>query len=93
MRSSWRFSERAICKEGCSVFEGAYPPGVTGKMIDDFYGANVDPCCGNCIHFDGDYCTKDWNNMDRDYCVPWRDSKNETDCCDDWELDEGILEE
>ena len=65
--------------------EGAYPPGVTGKTIDSL---ETKCCCGSCIHFEGDYCTKEWNNLDRDYCIPDRDSRNEDDFCDDWEEDE-----
>lgn len=64
------------------MFEGAYPPGVTGKMID---ALETHECCGNCRYFDGEYCTKEWNNLDRDYCVPERDSTYEDEWCNDWE--------
>lgn len=62
--------------------EGAYPPGVTGKNIDQL---EEPMCCGSCRYYDGDYCTAQWNNADRDYCVPERDSRNPDDFCDDWE--------
>ena len=68
------------------MFEGAYPPGVTGKMIDDAFGTGIEKeCCGTCVEFDGDYCMKFWNNMDRDYCVPCRDRKDPGDWCEDYE--------
>ena len=47
-----------------------------------------DEVCYNCLHYDGRYCTKDWNNLDPDYCIPERDSKDRFDCCDEWEADE-----
>lgn len=67
------------------MFDGAYPPGVTGKMIDDYFEGLDGECCGNCSHFNGTYCTKEWNNMDSDYCIPDRDEHDEDDYCDDWE--------
>ena len=66
--------------------DGDYPPGVTGDMIpegpDDMW--IPEPCCKYCEHFDGSWCTKDWNNMDSSYCVPDRDGKDDYDCCDDY---------
>ena len=67
------------------MFEGAYPPGVTGKMID---ALDVRQCCGSCIYFDGEYCMKEWNNLDRDYCIPEMDIRKESDCCYSWEGEE-----
>lgn len=49
--------------------------------------------CWNCRSFNGDFCTKYWNNMDECYKVTWRDEKNPDDCCEDWEYDETISEE
>ena len=67
------------------MFEGSYPPGVTGQMIDQYFGADIPECCGTCFYYDGTYCMKDWNNLDRDYCIPDRDEKEESDYCDDYE--------
>lgn len=40
--------------------------------------------CGSCRLFNGDYCTKDWNNGEEDYCIPERDEKDpDFDYCDD----------
>lgn len=68
--------------------DGDYPPGVTGKMLDAMEGPDdmwiPEPCCKYCERYDGDRCTKDWNNMDEDYYVPDRDDKDEYDCCDDY---------
>ena len=54
------------------MFDGAYPPGVTGAMIDRL---DIPDCCGNCRLYDGDHCMKEWNNFDRDYYLPERDDK------------------
>ena len=74
-----------------SLTMGDYPPGVTGKMIDALEGlpfSDGPERCGNCKHFDGTFCTKDWNNLDEAYKVDWRDEKSpENDWCDDWEED------
>ena len=45
-------------------------------------------CCGNCANFIGDYCTKNWNNMDESYYNPDTDDKKPEDYCDDWEYNE-----
>ena len=45
-------------------------------------------CCGNCLHYFDDVCTKDWNNMDESYYIPDRDDKEPDDTCDDWEYNE-----
>ena len=66
------------------MFDGAYPPGVTGKMIDELENPC---CCGNCSHYNGAYCTAGWNNMDEDYKTE-QDAKDPDDYCDDWESDE-----
>lgn len=66
------------------MFEGSYPPGVTGKMIDHYAGEDYVCRCENCFHYDGGYCTKDWNNMDDDYMIPERDEKDPDDYCDDY---------
>ena len=40
--------------------------------------------CQWCRKFNGDYCTKEWNNGDESCCVPERDEKDpDTDSCDD----------
>ena len=79
------------------MFDGAYPPGVTGKLVDQAFGTdiNVEEGCWNCIHYNGSWCacTKEWNNMDESNYVPERDDVEEDGWCSDWELDEGSLEE
>lgn len=72
------------------MFEGAYPPGVTGAMIDRLEGrGEPDPACKRCIYYDPRYeaCNRDWNNLDESYYIPDRDDRNEDDSCDDYELD------
>lgn len=45
-------------------------------------------CCGNCTHYNGEYCTREWNNLDECYKVSWRDEHEPGDeACDDWEFD------
>ena len=63
------------------MLDGSYPPGVEGWMIDD----GTDQCCATCKHYNGDYCTKEWDDNDPDCCIPERDEKAEDDYCDDWE--------
>ena len=71
------------------MMDGSYPSGVAGYMLDDYFrDGDAWQCCGNCAHYNGTYCTKLWNNMDEDYCVPERDKKEEDDCCEDHEYDE-----
>lgn len=39
------------------MFDGAYPPGVTGKMIDEFYDPVEPPRnCGNCMFYEERTC-------------------------------------
>lgn len=64
--------------------EGDYPPGVTGKMIDGLERGDG-RCCGNCRHYNGDYCIRLWNNAEEDYLVKGRDDSEPTDYCDEWE--------
>lgn len=71
--------------------DGSYPPGVTGDMIDEYFGEgkyakDEDYCCGNCIHYSGIYCTKNWNNLDEAYKTD-EDEKEPEDYCDDYEED------
>ena len=66
------------------MFDGAYPPGVTGAMIDRL---DIPDCCGNCRLYDGDHCMKEWNNFDRDYYLPERDDKQPDEWCKDYEGD------
>ena len=61
--------------------DGSYSPGVTGKMIDDL---EIKECCGTCFLYDGTYCQKAWNNLDRDYCVPVRDERKPEYYCEDY---------
>ena len=42
--------------------------------------------CGNCMEFNGSYCTKLWNNLDESYRDVFRDSREpEDEACEDWE--------
>lgn len=43
--------------------------------------------CGSCKEWDGAHCTRWWNNLDPSYYIPWRDDKEETDSCEEWEAD------
>ena len=68
------------------LFEWEYPPGVIKKTID---ALEVDErCCENCLHYNGDYCTADWNNGEEDYKVPARDQRDPEDYCDRYESEE-----
>jgi hypothetical protein len=49
--------------------------------------------CWNCTNYDGNRCTKEWNNLDPSYYIDWRDDKKPDDYCDDWELEEGSIYE
>ena len=57
-------------------------------MKDNLPFEEPSACCGNCRHFNGDFCTKDWNNMDEAYKVSWRDAKEPDDWCEDYEEEE-----
>ena len=49
---------------------------------------NIKKCCGNCWLFNGNYCTKLWNNADECYKDVYRDSHDPyDDACEDWEYD------
>ena len=49
--------------------------------------------CGSCRLFNGDYCTKFWNNAEEDYCLPDRDEKDpDNDTCDDIDYEEEWLD-
>lgn len=74
---------------------GDYPPGVRGDEPELNGTPDMwipDDCCRYCTHYDGDVCTKDWNNMDESYYIQDRDDKDETDCCSDYEWNEELLE-
>jgi hypothetical protein len=47
-----------------------------------------DKGCWNCLHYNGDFCTLLWNNLDEAYKVDWRDAKDPDDWCPSWEKDE-----
>ena len=72
------------------MFEGAYPPGVTGKMIDALEGDGR--CCDNCRYYNGDCCTREWNNAEEDYKVTERDERDPEDYCDEYESEEDDYE-
>jgi len=46
--------------------------------------------CWNCLHYNGDYCTILWNNLDECYLNTERDERDPDDHCDDWELDKTV---
>ena len=49
--------------------------------------------CGSCRLFNGEYCTKEWNNADESYCIPERDEKDpDVDTCDDIDYQEEWLD-
>lgn len=56
------------------------------RLLDD--PEDRKECCGMCALFDGDHCTKEWNNMDKDYYLPWRDDKEPEDWCECFEKGE-----
>ena len=65
------------------------------KWLEDSWDKYCDeldnqPCCGNCIEYDGDRCHKDWNNNDDCYYIPDRDDKSPYDYCEDWERDPDV---
>ena len=75
---------------------GDYPPGVTGNEpelndIDEMW--IPDDRCGYCVRYNGEACTKEWNNLDDDDYIPERDDKDESDCCDAYEWNGETLEE
>jgi hypothetical protein len=43
--------------------------------------------CWNCQLYDGNHCTKEWNNLDPCYYIPSRDDKEPGDLCEDHEVD------
>ena len=47
--------------------------------------------CWNCQEFDGDHCTKNWNNLDPSYYNPDTDDVEPDDRCDEWTLDESAV--
>ena len=49
--------------------------------------------CWNCQHYDGEHCTREWNNMDPSCCVPERDNRNFDEYCEDHETDESVKAE
>ena len=51
-------------------------------MID---AKEVMRCCDNCLHFNGDYCMREWNNAEEEYRIIDRDAREPEDYCDDWE--------
>ena len=47
--------------------------------------------CWNCLLYNGDYCTRYWNNMDESYRIHDRDSRDPLDYCPHWEHDESAI--
>ena len=46
-----------------------------------------DDGCWNCKLYNGDYCTKLWNNLDECYKDTERDERRPDESCEDWEHD------
>lgn len=46
--------------------------------------------CWNCWNYDGDRCTKNWNNMDESYYTPGEDDKKPDDWCESFNRNEEI---
>ena len=60
-------------------------------MNDDVIPFGDPPeCCGTCRNFNGNFCTREWNNLDECYNVTWRDERIPEDWCEDYALDEGL---
>lgn len=49
-----------------------------------------EPCCECCMNYNGDVCTKNWNNMDESYYNPNTDDVFPEDVCDDWQWNEEL---
>lgn len=47
-----------------------------------------DPVCEYCMKYNGEACTKCWNNNDESEYFPERDDRDPDDTCDEWEWDE-----
>ena len=45
--------------------------------------------CENCSHYDGDHCTREWNNLEPEYYLPGRDDREPDDSCEEWEGEDG----
>lgn len=45
-------------------------------------------CCQNCRHYDGQYCTLNWNNCEEAYKIPCRDERYPEECCSEYESEE-----
>lgn len=41
--------------------------------------------CKKCLHYNGRFCTKDWNNLEEDYLITERDEVDPDDFCDEYE--------
>lgn len=55
---------------------------------------SIKPCCGNCLEYNGDFCTIYWNNLDECYKDTERDSREpEDEACEYWQLDETAVED
>lgn len=50
--------------------------------------------CGSCRLFNGECCTKEWNNGDESYYIPDRDDRDpDNDTCDDIDYEQDWLDE
>lgn len=76
-------------------FDGIHNPTVYGSRAemnavekDEIpFNDPPDDGCWNCLEYNGNFCMKEWNNLDECYKVVWRDSKDPFDRCEDWNHD------
>jgi hypothetical protein len=92
------FTQMVLIVIGCLLFSIGFFAGRDFQyrlMMRRFaeVAEEIKPCCGNCKEYNGDYCTKFWNNLDECYKDTERDARDpEDEACDDWELDEDWIE-
>lgn len=75
-----------------TVYKSYYDmfPGEEGLPFSD---PEPEDGCWNCTCYNGDCCTKDWNNADEIYYVPDRDDHDPDYMCEDWEQNENARRE
>lgn len=73
-----------------TVYQSAYEARMYDKHGEPALKKHDDGCW-SCRHYNGDFCTILWNNLDEAYKVDWRDAKDPDDKCDEWEHDEDAI--
>ena len=63
------------------------------KSMKDPNEEEIENGCWNCMNYDGNRCTKEWNNLDPCYYIDWRDDKAPDDHCEDWVLEPDAIYE